>query len=517
MAICGVQVSENPIVANLRSNIIANFGGQAWILLMRLAFVPVYIRILGIEAYGLIGFFLSLQAVLLVLDMGLAATINRELARSLTTGTNPDKTRDLVRTLEWVYWLTGILIAAAVLALSPLLASHWLKPVALSVDQTASAIALMGLAAGIQWPSSLYAGGLYGLERQVALNGLNAMIATLRGVGAIVVILYYSPTLTAFLWWQVAVGALATLASGGLLWHQLPSGSRKAVFRMERLLDHRAFALGMTGITVLSLLLMQSDRIILSTLLPLNQFGYYTFAAAAAAALSAVVGPFFNALFPRFSKLVAEQDEHKLIVLYHQSNQLLTVVVASVAAVLAFFATDILRLWTHDASLAEKSGPLLSILAVGTALNGIMHLPYALQLAHGWTRLAFYQNLASVLVVVPSVWWLGHRFGGVGAAAVWVALNLSYVLISIPLMHRKLMRGEMRAWYLHDIFPPVVVSAIAAGTAWVLIPIPAGTVTGVSILFSISIVTLSLSFVATKATRVLARMALSETMRKWHS
>ena len=516
MATCDARISESAFVTKLRNNIIANFGGQAWGLLMRLAFVPVYIHILGIEAFGLIGFFLSLQAIFLILDMGLAATINRELARSLHSGANVDETRDLVRTLEWVYWLTGLVIAAAVLALSPLLASHWLKPVELSVQQTASAIALMGLAAGIQWPSSLYAGGLCGLERQVPLNGLNAIIATLRGVGAVVIILYYSPTLTAFLWWQVAVGALSTLASGGLLWRLLPAGTRSAAFCMDRLVEHRVFALGMTGITVLSILLMQSDRIILSTLLPLNQFGYYTLAATAAAAMSAVVGPFFNALYPRFSRLVAEGDEHKLVMLYHQSNQLLAVVVASVAAVLAFFAKDILRLWTQDVSLAERSGPLLSILVVGTALNGIMHLPYALQLAHGWTRLAFYQNLASVFFVVPSIWWLGHRFGGVGAAVVWVALNLSYVAISIQLMHRKFMRGEMRAWYLDDILPPILVSVMAAGTAWIFISIPNEQITGVFIIFLISISTISITFAATKGTRNLVRIVLGQIIGKSH-
>lgn len=473
-------------------------------MLMSLAFVPVYIHVLSIEAYGLIGFFLSLQAFFLILDMGLAATINRELARGTHVGVDADSKRDLVRTLEWVYWPTGLLIAVGVFVLSEPIASHWLKPVSLSRDQTAHAITLMGLAAAMQWPFGLYAGGLRGLERQVALNGLNAFFATLRSAGAVGIILYCSPTLGAFLWWQVAVGALQTLASGGLLWRFLPAGTRAALFKRECLIEQRAFALGMTGIVAVSFLLTQSDRIILSTLLPLNEFGYYTLAATIAAAMSTVVGPFFNALYPRFSGLVAVGDEEKLVALYHQSNQLLAVIVASVAAVLTFFSYDILRLWTHSEQLAEQSSPILSVLVVGTALNGLMNLPYALQLAYGWTKLAFYQNLVAVLFVVPSIWWLGHRFGGIGAATVWVALNLSYALISIPLMHRQLLRKEMSAWYWRDVLPPTFAAVAATGTLRLSMPTIPNGLHGIITIAATGIATLGISSLTVPVTRFFA-------------
>jgi hypothetical protein len=41
----------------IKQNIIANFGGKAWQALMSLAFVPLYIKFMVIESYGLIGIF----------------------------------------------------------------------------------------------------------------------------------------------------------------------------------------------------------------------------------------------------------------------------------------------------------------------------------------------------------------------------------------------------------------------------------------------------------------------------
>ena len=73
----------------IKLNILANFGGQGWAALAQLAFVPLYLKFLGIEAYGLIGFYMMLQGILQILDVGLSMTINRELARYLT---QPEKT-----------------------------------------------------------------------------------------------------------------------------------------------------------------------------------------------------------------------------------------------------------------------------------------------------------------------------------------------------------------------------------------------------------------------------------------
>ena len=47
---------------SLKRNVIANYLGQGWKALMELAFIPIYIKYLGIEAYGVIGIFALLQS-----------------------------------------------------------------------------------------------------------------------------------------------------------------------------------------------------------------------------------------------------------------------------------------------------------------------------------------------------------------------------------------------------------------------------------------------------------------------
>ena len=84
----------------LKRNLLANYLGQAWAALMGLAFVPLYIKYLGIEAYGLIGLFAVLQAWLSLLDMGMTPTLGREMAR-FTGGIHSNESiRDLLRSIE---------------------------------------------------------------------------------------------------------------------------------------------------------------------------------------------------------------------------------------------------------------------------------------------------------------------------------------------------------------------------------------------------------------------------------
>jgi hypothetical protein len=86
-----------------------------------------------------------------------------------------------------------------------------------------------------------------------------------------------------------------------------------------------------------------------------------------------------------------------------------------------------------------------------------MNMPYALQLASGWTRLALGVNVGAIAVLVPVIWWAAHSFGAVGGAAVWALLNLIYVILTPQIMHRRLLPREKTEWYRGGFVLPVLV------------------------------------------------------------
>lgn len=448
-----------------KSNLFANFAGAGVAAMLQLVFIPFYIKFLGIEAYGLIGFYIMLQAVLQVLDFGLGPTLNREMARYSVQTEKAGEARDFTRTLEIGYWVTGITAGAIIVISAPLIATRWVNVGSLPLPVVQKSLLLMGGLAAFQLPLSMYQGGLMGLQRQVLLNGVRITMAILGSGGAVIILWLVSPTITAFLEWQLVVTAGQTAVLGWSLWRSLPPSAHTPRFAPTMLRNVWRFAAGMSGITVSSLILTQLDKIILSKLLPLKMFGYYTLATAVGNGLYVLITPVFSATFPRLSALVAARDEDGVRELYHRGSQLMAALVLPLASILVFFPEEVLSVWTGNMDTARAAAPIVRFLVIGTAINGIMSLPYALQLAHGWTKLGLLITVALIVVMTPSIYIASLHYGAVGAAFVWALLNVLYMGFGVPLTHRKLLVGDTRRWFLGDVAFPMATSLLIAGVA----------------------------------------------------
>lgn len=492
-------------MAALRFNILSNYAGQLWMAAIGIAFLPMYIRILGMEAFGFVGLMLSFQSILQLFDFGIGGATNRELSRRAHDRGLAAAARDLVRTSEVVIWALPLAAALLVWACSGPMADHWLHLREMGREEGRRSIAIMGVAVALLWPGTFYANCLSGLERQPALNALNAAFATLRYAGVLPLLLWVSPTIEAFLWWHAVVGLAQSLAMAAALWKAMPAADLPARVRLAELHGHRAFAGGLFGIGLLALAVTQLDRLVLASLRPLEEMGRYTLALSIASGLARLVQPMFNAIYPRFSRLLAQHEDATLGELYHLASQHLAVVVAPVAAVLIVFARDVLFLWTGDPRLAAQVAPAMALLVAGTAFNGMLSIPGALQLASGWTRLALGLNAVSLAVCVPYCLWAVPRFGTTGAAGTYLLANLVPLLAGIPLMHRRLLRGEMRPWWSRDILPPLLASVATALLANALLPPLQRNAAGVAMLAIASGCTLLVAAASTPATRRLLR------------
>lgn len=196
-------------------NVTANFLGQAWTVVIGLVFIPVYIRYMGVESFGLIGVFTLLQAWLALLDMGMTPTLNREMARFTAGAHTPQSIRDLLRSLELIALAMSAAIGVLVWAAADWLAADWLRVEKLPLETVSQAIALMGVVVALRFMEGLYRGAILGLQRQVFYNAANSLFATVRAVGALAVLAWVSPTIEAYFAWQgiVSLVSLATLAA----------------------------------------------------------------------------------------------------------------------------------------------------------------------------------------------------------------------------------------------------------------------------------------------------------------
>ena len=481
---------------SIKRNVIANYVGAGWTALMALAFVPLYIRYLGIEAYGLLGVYAILQAWLSLLDMGMAPSLSREMADLGADAAKAQRARDLLRSAEILAAGMALVVALVIWLASDWLAVEWLSNKGVSATVLAQAFAIMGLVIGLRIIENIYRSCVVGLQRQVLLNIVVTIMATLRGLGAVVVLVFVSPTIQAYFFWQCVVSVVTIVVLASVVYRTVPSANRRARFSPAALQEVWRYAAGTIAITFLSLLLTQADKILLSRMLTLEAFGYYAFAVVVAQLPIAMVGPVTQAFFPRFIQLFKQDNHAGLVAAYHAASQLTTVLLGSATILLALFGHEILKFWTGNVELSDRTYVLVAVISLGSLLNGLMTVPYFLQLSSGWTGLTIRINLVAIALVIPALLWIVPRYGAIGAAWVWVCLNICYLLVMIPLMHRRLLIEEKWNWYFHDVAFPLAVATASGLLLRTLLPDALG--------FRFEIVRLGVCFVLVPLTAILA-------------
>ncbi len=446
--------------ARIPWNALANCAGKSWAALLNVVFVPVYVHFLGVEAYGLVGFYTTLQAALLVFDFGLSTTLNRELARSTVDGGLSAGMRDTVRTLETLYWTVACSIGLLVALLADPIARYWVNAEHLPAAAVQRAVLLMGLNVALQWPVALYTGGLLGLQRQVLSNALQVGLLGVRYGGAALVLVCIDSSIEAFFAWQIAAGLLHVVAFAVALWRVLPDADGRPAFRVELLCRLWRFTAGLSGATIATLVFMQLDKVLVSGWLALEDFGCYSVAWTAAGCLALFYQPVGAALFPVFAQKAALRDAPGIARLYHSGCQWVGVTVIPAATVAAVFAPEVLQAWLRAPDVVSRAWPVLAVLMPGALLGALTYLPITLQWAYGWTRLSAWSHAIAVLVLAPCLVLGIKHLGMLGAALAWGAVRLGMSWAILDRMHCRILVGQKWRWYRDSLLRPLLGSSL---------------------------------------------------------
>ena len=332
-----------------------------------------------------------------------------------------------------------------------------------------------------------YRGAIQGMQRQVWLNGVQAVMATLRW-GGVLGVLMIAPSIDAYFLWQGLVSLLTVLVYARQTYHWLPPSSHCSKFSLESLRNVAPFAAGLAGTTLASLLLTQTDKVLLAKYFTLPVMGYYTIAATVAAMLSVFVYPITYALYPKLTELVARNDTAGEADTYIAVSQWLSVITVPPAVTLAAFAKTAILAWSGDPVLAEHAAPVVRLMVLGNLCNGFMNPPYMLQLANGWPGLSLKANIVAIFIVVPALLLVVPRYGAMGAAAVWLSMNAGYVLFVIHVMHRRLLPEWKWIWYRTAIALPLAGGGSAVLLLAWLLPFVSGRISEIALLLAVGLV-----------------------------
>lgn len=486
------------------------YFSRFWAVLLSFLLTPVYIQMMGVESFAIVGLTFSIQAIFFFLDFGFGAATTNETSR-LYAQKKEQALVDLFRTGSLVYWALTIFLFLLFVGASKLVTVLWLSRVPADAFDLRGIIPLMGGVVLSQWPTLFYIAALWGLQRQKVVSWLNLGIATVKGILTLLFLLFFSPTVQSFLIANIIAGLLHSFAAawclkkfvrGTRLTARLDPGNFMAIAKKS---------LKFCALSILGILLIHVDKMVLSRSLDLHRFGYYSVCWVLVYGMYGFCSTLPALFGPRFAWTHALNEEKKLAETYHQGCQWMSVLAFSGAIFFIFFSRQILLMWTHDPVLVENVRVLASLLIAGSCLHALSFIPQSFQVANHWTSLSIIlQTLgiaAWVLLMIVTV----GPFGVVGVGVAWIALHFVYLWVSSTLMHRRLLPGEKAVWLMEDVLKPCAGALLACLLCWLMLSPLIHGVSGAILLCFIALMT----FLASALMAASIRPVMIDCAKRW--
>ena len=452
-------------MSRLSKNILYNLLGQGLLVILGFVAVKFIFKQLGQDALGIIYFTFTLNALLTaILSLGINETTVREVAAFHEE--DPTYITKLLQTASFFYWGLYFLTAVGLYASAPWLVTKWINLDTLNAFAATRILRVLGIASLLALPRSFYMSTLRGIQRMEFTNVIDVGTSASQQFGTIGILLL-GGGLIQVTHWMAGCYLLGVVVYVTVCAHFF--GFKVFVPRISTsVIDRNAgYTFRLAGITVLSIIHTQSDKAIVSKLLPLGVFGYYGMAYNAVSRGMLVSASVSQAVFPSFSALYKQGNRDGLMCQYRKLQDLLCYAVIPMFAAIPFAARPLFT-FVLNAETARMLLWPVTFLSIGFCMNGTMSIPYVLSLAVGKPEIAARTNFYALFAVLPVTVLLVYEFGIAGAGFSWVFYHLFAYAVMMPRTCSECLDMPVRKWYLH-VFKIFALAGLTYGGAWAII------------------------------------------------
>ncbi len=444
-------------LANIASNVTARLSG----IVLSLAAVPLLIKHLGFEAYGIIGFYNVVIGLTALLEMGLPLAINRAVARFSNTSEDGSDISRLIRSFEIILGSGSFLLMLLWALSTSLIAQYWLSSDEGSSLDIVGPLLAIGVLVSVRFPIGLYTSVLGGLQRQVIMNVLIILFSWLRICIPVFAIVFLSADLLLFFKIQIAVSVVELFMIRYVAWGSNPKFDRKASFSLDIVFREGRLAVNIGFMALIAIVIGQLDKILASGMLSLELFGLYSIAAMFGLVLMTAGYPFSSAVFPQFSAAFETLDYIRIKKLFGSYMSVFTVCLFALTAPLLMHTAEILKIYLQLDSISSDLVTTTQLFIIGGGFAGLLCIPNSIIIASG--RLVSLNRFyaISILLYPGLLYFLIDTLNVVGAALSF-AVYQATVFFAVLLISNKLAKFEK---FISNIFIylvlPVVMSFCA--------------------------------------------------------
>lgn len=407
-------VREQSPLKRLAQNTLFNFSGQAVILIIAVIAIPVLIRGMGTERFGVLALVWSFVGYFSLFDLGLGRALTTLVARNMAK--NPDDVPPLIWTGLSILILLGCAGSVAMFYSAPLVVQGFLKMPDELKSESMVALYLIVAVFPLVITSAGFRGVLEGLQRFDIVNVVNVSYGIVSFAGTLLVLKFSThlgllaavPIIGRCLSWTVMLLFCLRLIPGLRQWNApVPGDARKLL----------AFGGWMTVTNMVGPLMVTLDRFLIGAWISVAAVAYYTTPYDAVTRLWIIPAALVSALFPLFSALQVsnQKDSTRFFSIGIKS---IFITLFPLTLLIVAFAQEGLAIWLDD-TFAAQSTQVLQWLAVGVFINSLAHVPFALIQAAGRPDLTAKLHLLELPFYLLCVLVMIQHFGIKGAAVAW--------------------------------------------------------------------------------------------------
>jgi len=379
----------------LRRNVLANYTATAWLGAVTLVSTPLYLRWLDHAQWGLIAACVTVQSMLALLDIGMTQSMPRTFAR---LARDPATLERAFRAHARLYVGLASTVFVVGQVAAPFIVRGWLAPRGVDPEQGEWALRLLLVQFLFQFSNNAHVGFWLGTERQVQASARQCVFTTLRHGSALAVIASGVPSALAYLAPFAFWAAVECLANRHSVMRTLPPLRVRTGPSLDELGGVLRSASVLTLAIAVGMVVSQADRLLLSTVLTIENFGRYAASAALGLAFLQLQYPLVRAFMPRMVAVQAG-DPAAATALLRPMAVAIALGCILPCALAAAFAGPLLHVWTGDATMAVDGRFVLQAILAAVALNGAYSVVYPLMLASGSDRTVLAINLAGLAAV----------------------------------------------------------------------------------------------------------------------
>lgn len=406
--------------AKFSSNLLSNFSGAAVSALVPIISIPFYINTLGPTHWGLVSFVILMQAILSIVEAGLAQVLVREFQNFMKDDLLKRSSK-LLHEFEVVYILFSTIVLVSILLFSKNIAISWILVKNSDIPLASDVILLSGFLIAFQLPGSLYRSALLSLGSHLPVNIISSVAITLKHIVGVYIALKWGSVVLLVAWFAFN-GLLETLAKRFFSRMTFKYNYSELDFNFTEIRSILRFAGKMIIATLIGVLAVQSDKIAVSNMLSIEQFAYFSLASTLSMGFLQFVYPINTSSLPI---LIAAQGHRKEI--WHCNMKIIkSIALIFVPAwiIVLIYGENLINFWLKNTLVSAEVFPLFIFLFFGTTLNAVYGVGLNNLLAQGRAGHIAKVNFIALILTFISLPLFINNFGLIGASSGWIVFNL---------------------------------------------------------------------------------------------